>query len=111
LTLNIKEIIGIWDVDRAETKLGTFLIYLAELSLLREIYKGSKLEVIIQMRNQNLSLPYLTTLIQFLPNVDSICFNNNIKKYNKNDLSYFWPEKDLIEGTSYSESMQALNKL
>lgn len=104
------KIVGIWDVNQADTRLGSFIIYLAELSLLREINNESKLEVIIQMRNQNLSLPYLTTLIQFLPEVDSICFSKDFQKYNKDDLLFSWPENNQYEYTAYNGSTLAIQK-
>lgn len=110
---NSKKVLGVWDISKASTQLGSLIIFLEELLLFKQTINAEKIDVVF-IQGQNSSSEagfdlYLRTVISFLPDLESLFFFKSQNSFNEfidfNQTSYeIWPPYDKINETSYAGS-------
>jgi len=105
-----KNLIGVWDCNRADSRLGSFLIFLEELLLKCKIYNLEKIQIVIVGEKDQTRYTYWSTLAQFNSKIDSVMFEKK-NTFSLNESKYSWPTAEFFDKCSYSGSTLALQQL
>jgi len=105
-----KNLIGVWDCNRADSRLGSFLIFLEELLLKCKIYNLEKIQIVIVGEKDQTRYTYWRKLAQLNSKIDSIKFEKDFKIL-KSKSKNIWPPPEFYGKCSYSGSTLALQEL
>lgn len=113
--MKIKNIIGLWDLEQADSSLGAFLIFQEELLLQREILQANSIEILFSLNKNSVAPPYLATLALFNPFLESAHFVNDVSSRTATSYNikttFYWPTPDMYQHSSYSGSILTVQKL
>ena len=105
-----KYITGIWNCDKADSRLGSFLIFQQELLLKCEVSGFENVELIIIGEKTETLYPYWNTMAQLNPRVSSVSFEDKFDESRIKSINY-WPPEELFDRCSYSGSTLVLQEL
>jgi hypothetical protein len=104
-----KYISGIWDCDKADSRLGSFLIFQEELLLKCKISNLKKVQLTIIGEKIKTRYTYWETLSQLNSKIYSVTFENNLEKSRTSTI--YWPPSELFDKCSYTGSTLVLQRL
>jgi len=110
----MKNICAIWDIPKAGSGLGSFLLFQEELLLYRDILRLDGIDLFFFTGSKEMSSPYLADLARFNPFIRSMkimkdkpdILNDRINSY-----GFIWPSTNCGQNFSYNESTLHIRKL
>lgn len=117
---NKKAVLGVWDMDQTQTRLGALILFIQEVFILSHITRARRIDIAFikgtHHMTKSFEFGFLGNMTEFIPNLHAVFFftsHASFKQFLRDtgDRYHIWPDHQQdLSATSYAESTRFIQK-